>query len=164
MRLKALLLPALVLSAGCSQLVETFDPPAVLQARVTAQSTPVTVQDVGEYPVGQVILTAQNLKTDSLEVLLSLVSPPAGVSLASSSQTATVTAQGARVDLKLVLNPSQLFSGTETSKTLNLTLRVAPIAPGGPQPVTASFSLTVQRQGGGGGGAAPPRTPESAWR
>lgn len=52
MRLKALLLPVLVLSAGCSQLVETFDPPTVLQARVTAQSTPVTVQDVGEYPVG----------------------------------------------------------------------------------------------------------------
>lgn len=152
MRLKALLLPVLVLSAGCSQLVETFDPPTVLQARVTAQSTPVTVQDVGEYPVGQATLTAQNLKTDSLEVELSLVSPPAGVALASSSQTATVTSQGARVDLKLVLNPSQLFTGTETSKTLNLTLRVAPIAPGGPQPVTASFSLTVQRQGGGGGG------------
>lgn len=159
MRLKALLLPVLVLSAGCSQLTETFDPPTVLQARVTAQSTPVTVQDVGEYPVGQVTITAQNLKTDSLEVELSLVSPPAGVALASSSQTATVTGQGARVDLKLVLDPNRLFSGTDTSKPLDLTLRVAPIAPGGPQPVTAPFSLTVQRQGGGGGGGGTTQNP-----
>lgn len=146
-----LLLVAALGLGGCNELVQTFDPPTVLKATANPASEPIQVGQAGEYPAGRVFLRLENPKMDSLNVLVELVSPPAGVRLAPSSQAVTVTKTGSTtLEVKLVVDPDQALGNADT-RTLNLTLRLTP-EDTAVAPVSLPFTVALARSGGSGGG------------
>lgn len=112
---------ASLLFAGCSELAPS--PPQV-ELLVTPASAPVQVTGTGNYQAGTVAVRLSGAN-NPIDVGISLVSPPSGVTLISPT---TLQASNAPASQSLVLrvDPGIFFSPGETQKTVSLTLRATP--------------------------------------
>lgn len=112
---------ASLLFAGCSELTPSAPQVELL---VTPTSAPVQVTGTSNYPVGTVAVRLSGAN-DPIDVGISLVSPPSGVTLISPT-TLQASNTPASQPLVLRVDSSTLFSPGESQKTVSLTLKATP--------------------------------------
>jgi hypothetical protein len=112
---------ASLLFAGCSELTPSTPQVELL---VTPTSAPVQVAGVSNYQVGTVAVRLSGAN-NPIDVGISLVSPPSGVTLISPT-TLQASNTPASQPLVLRVDPSTLFSPGENQKPVSLTLKATP--------------------------------------
>ena len=112
---------ASLLFAGCSELTPSAPQVELL---VNPASTPIQVTGIGNYQAGTVAVRLSGAN-NPIDVSISLVSPPSGVTLISPT-TLQASNTPASQPLVLRVDPSLFFSPGEPQKTASLTLRATP--------------------------------------